>query len=315
GDTVAPADPSPDDGINALEQVRASGPPSMQIAPYFDMFTKAWMKPLAPPESDDASTELAEGDDGCPPIKAYLTEKLSLPHTIELRPSVWSMSVGSRRTSSLATQAIASCYYFRADLDIEIMLTIPAVTFTATTSYPAIGIQYYPPGGTIIQAQECASSIAFNAPTAAVYATAFPRLPAPGSSTASSQAVTYHLNLTVPYTGINPMVPTVYSGTTEAITPEHARSPMSIPDSLGRLYIYYLRDESTNPDFLCGDMRIRLRNFTPAVARLPQLAFAYSVADFSEAQASPLVTVPPVSINAELLPNPLVPSNITPALQ
>ncbi len=314
GDTVAPADPSPDDGINALEQVRTSGPPSMQIAPYFDMFTKAWMKPLAPPDSGDASTGLAGEDDGCPPIKAYLTEKLSLPHTVELRPSVWSMSVGSRRTSSLATQAIASCYYFRADLDIEIMFTIPAVSFTATTSYPAIGVQYYPPGGTIIQAQEWASSIAFNAPTAAVYATAFPRLPAPGSSTTSSQAVTYHLNLTVPYTGINPMVPTIYSGTTEAITPERARSPLSIPDSLGRLYIYYLRDESTNPDFLCGDMRIRLRNFTPAVARLPQLAFAYSVADFSEAQASPLVTVPPVSINADLLPNPLFPSNTTPTL-
>nr|UNY48375.1 MAG: polyprotein [Sicinivirus sp.] len=306
GDNVSAADVSPDDGINALEQMDSFGPPSMQIAPYFDMFTKAWMKPLSLPEEGGAEATL-DVDDGCPPIRAYLTEKLTLPHTVELCPSAWMMSVSTRRTSSLVTQAIASCYYFRADLDIELMFTIPAVKFTASTSYPAIGVQYYPPGSTIIQAQECASSIAFNAPTAAVYATAFPRLPAPGSEQTSSQAVTYHLNITIPYSGINPMVPTVYSGTTKAVSPSRARSPISIPDSLGRLYIYYLRDESNNPDFLCGDMRIRLRNFVPAVARLPQLAFAYSTADFTEQTASPLITVPPVSITADLIPDPLKP--------
>ncbi len=124
GDIVSPASTSPDDGINALEQERSEGPPSMAMAPYFNMFTKAWITPLG---TSDTRT----------PGTAYLTEMMTLPRTIDLSPSIWAMSVQSRGTSSLLTQAIASCFYFRADLDIELMLTVPSTSFTATVSYPA----------------------------------------------------------------------------------------------------------------------------------------------------------------------------------
>lgn len=205
GDEVTPAAASSDDGINALEQIRSGGPPSMDLAPYFSMFTKAWMSPLKVPTSDD---EEARAGSTSPPT-AYLTEALNLPQSIELSPSMWARSVHTRGTSSLLTQAVSSCFYFRADLDIELMITIPAVSYASTVQYPAICVQYHPPGSTIIQPQESQSATVFNAPSASVYTTAFPRLPAPKASTGdgSSQAVTYHLNLTVPYSAINPMVP------------------------------------------------------------------------------------------------------------
>lgn len=313
GDEVAPAVPSSDDGINAVEQERVGGPPSMAISPYFDMFTKAWMSPLTPPaEEGDSRSEP-------PGIVAYLTEQLILPKTIELSPSVWSRSVHTRKTSSLLTQAISSCYYFRADLDIEMLLTIPATTSTATVSYPAIGMQYHPPGSTIIQADEQASSIVFNTPSASVYTTAFPRLPEPGTADAgraatSAHAVTYHLNLTIPYSAINPMVPTVYSGTVEpksavAGYAPQPFSPSSIPDSLGRLYVFFLRDENRDPSFLRGDLRLRLRNFTPAVPRLPPLAFLYPDATGAAHTVNPVVTVPVVAPQGEEVPpNPLDPN-------
>ncbi len=304
GDEVAPASASPDDGINAVEQAVSNGPPSMALSPYFNMFTKAWLRPLQPTDS-----ALSDPPSTCP-FNAYLTERLTLPYSVELRPSVWARSVYSRGTSSLLTQALASCFYFRADLDIELLLTVPATDFTATTSYPAIGVQYYPPGCTIIQPQECASSTVFNTPTAAVYATAFPRLPSPKGNSGSAQAVTYHLNMSVPFSAINPMVPTLYSGSTEPVTAApQPFSPNSVPDSLGRLYLFYMRDATTSDGFLVGDLRLRLRNFSPAVARLPQLALLYKTSSGSEESASPPAFMPPGEITAALpFPNPLQPA-------
>ncbi|AIK23440.1 polyprotein [sicinivirus A4] len=297
GDTVAPAAASADDGINALEQVRNAGPPSMLLAPYFNMFTKSWMTPLRAPEEEGS------------PIVAYLTERITLPRTIDLSPSIWLSSVQTRGTSSLLTQALASCYYFRADLDVELILTIPSTDFTATVSYPAVCLQYHPPGSTIIQADEQASSTVFNAPAAAIYTTAFPRLPAPVDGTGSSHAVSYHLCLSIPFSAINPMVPTVYSGTVaKADTP--LLSAYATPDSLGRLYLFFLRDATSSDKFLLGDLRLRLRNFTPAVARLPLLALAYQDAQGAEGHASPPNFVPPGDISADLPPpNPLTPIN------
>lgn len=312
GDPVSPASTSPDDGINAIEQERVGGPPSMSIAPYFDMFTKAWITPLYDRSpSGEESVPLSEPLSG---PQAYLTERILLPRTIELSPTMWSRSVRDRLTSSLLTQAMASCYYFRADLDIELILTIPATSYSATVSYPAIGLQYHPPGSTIIQAQEANSSIVFNTPSASVYTTAFPRLPQPTTAARtpqSAQAVSYHLNLTIPYSGMNPMVPTVYSGTVEAISSNRTFSPASMPDSLGRLYLFYLRDETVQDGFLVADLRLRLRNFAPAVPRLPQLAFLYPDASGSASAASPINTVPITSYTgAEPPSNPLKPDGL-----
>lgn len=305
GDEVVPAATSPDDGINALEQVRSGGPPSMDMAPYFNMFTKAWMKPLKLPDSDTRTTPP-------PSITAYLAEDMSLPQTIDLSPALWSRSVHMRGTSSLLTQAIASCFYFRADLDVELLLTMPAINYTATTSYPAVCIQYHPPGSTIFQANDKQSSIVFNMPSASIYTTAFPRLPEskPGSATSggSSRAVTYHLNLSIPYSAINPMVPAVYSGSTVSLggTPQDA--VYAAPDSLGRLYVFFLRDGNDQISFLQGDLRLRLRNFTPAVARLPMLGLAYATAEGSEQEASVPTLVPPGNFTGSLPPpNPLTP--------
>nr|AVN87699.1 polyprotein [Sicinivirus sp.] len=299
GDQVEPASASPDDGINALEQVQPSGPPSMEIAPYFNMFTKAWLKPLSEPDADThASSE----------IVAYLTEELTLPHAVLLSPSVWLRSVHNRGTSSLLTQALMSCFYFRADLDIELMFTIPATDFTATVHYPAICVQYHPPGSTIIQPQESASSTVFNVPSASVYATAFPRLPAPKGALGSASAVTYHMNLSIPYSAINPMVPTVYSGSVVSLE-QPTSAPYASPDLLGRLYIFFMRDADTAPKSLMGDLRLRLRNFTPAVARLPLLALAYKDAQGSGGTATPPDLQPPSDLTADLPPtNPLEPA-------
>lgn len=308
GDPVSPASTSPDDGINAIEQERVGGPPSMSIAPYFDMFTKAWITPLYDRTPSGGDSLLSDPPAG---PQAYLTERIQLPRTIELSPTMWSRSVRDRLTSSLLTQAMASCYYFRADLDIELILTIPATSYSATVSYPAVGLQYHPPGSTIIQAQEANSSIVFNTPSASVYTTAFPRLPQPTTAARapqSAQAVSYHLNLTVPYSGMNPMVPTVYSGT--VVPSSRTFSPTAMPDSLGRLYLFYLRDETVQDGFLVADLRLRLRNFAPAVPRLPQLAFLYPDASGSASAASPVVTVPTTSYTgAEPPSNPLKPDN------
>nr|UNY48378.1 MAG: polyprotein [Sicinivirus sp.] len=309
GDSVSPASASPDDGINALEQAQGAGPPSMALAPYFNMFTKAWISPL---QATDGGEERASTSS--PAITAYLTEKLTLPRTVELSPTAWTLSVHSRGTSSLLTQAIASCYYFRADLDVEIMFTVPSIAFEATVHYPAICVQYHPPGSTIIQPDETRSSTVFNAPSAGIYATAFPRLPAPrpSGSQGSAPAVTYHVNLTIPYSAINPMVPTVYSGTTTAVGPPQTsplQSVLSIPNSLGRLLIFYLRDECAGADCLLGDIRLRLRNFSPAVARLPQLTYAFTDMPTQSSNVSPPVVMPPGEITAALpFPNPLQPA-------
>lgn len=306
GDEVVPATTSPDDGINALEQAQAGGPSSMAIAPYFNMFTKVRM--TQPTQPEELTTNAALTD--------YLAEPLTLPHTVELRPAVWSSYIRGRRTSSLLTQAISSCFYFRTDLDVEILLTMPSIQYTASVSYPAVCLQYHPPGSTIIQADEGASSIFLNTPTAAVYTTAFPRLPALKSGGNSTQAVTYHLNLTIPYSAINPMIPSVYSG---AMMRQSQATPssrlLSAPDSLGRLYIFFMRDQVTQANFLQGDLRLRLRNFTPAVPRLPQLAFIYPDADFADDQASPVVTVPPGNLNSQVIPDPLKPSSVLPSRQ
>ncbi len=305
GDQVEPASASPDDGINALEQVQPSGPPSMAIAPYFNMFTKAWMTPLQVPDAEEPVPRHTTP----PEITAYLTEELTLPHAVLLSPSVWLRSVHNRGTSSLLTQALMSCFYFRADLDIELMFTIPATDFTATVHYPAICVQYHPPGSTIIQPQESASSTVFNVPSASVYATAFPRLPAPKGARGSAPAVTYHVNLTIPYSAINPMVPTVYSGTVVAVEHPTTSAPYASPDLLGRLYIFFMRDADTAPKSLMGDLRLRLRNFTPAVARLPLLALAYKDAQGSGGTATPPDLQPPSDLTADLPPtNPLEPA-------
>nr|YP_009179370.1 VP1 [sicinivirus A1] len=278
GDEVVPANASPDDGINALEQNHVRGPPSMEVAPYFSMFTKAWMSPLKQSEPDEEA--YATSPTAAAPIVAYLTEAMSLPQSVDLSPSMWVRSVHTRGTSSLLTQAISSCFYFRADLDIELMITIPAISYASTVQYPAICVQYHPPGSTIIQPQESQSATVFNTPSASVYTTAFPRLPVPKASSGagSSQAVTYHLNLSVPYSAINPMVPSIYSGTTVDLKkPQDA--VYAAPDSLGRLYIFFMRDGCSNTDCVLGDLRLRLRNFTPAVARLPLLALAYDTVE------------------------------------
>ncbi len=307
GDEVVPATTSPDDGINALEQAQTGGPPSMAIAPYFNMYTKVRMTQPAQPEEYAATVSLTD----------YLSEPLTLPHTVELRPAVWLNYVRGRKTSSLLTQAISSCFYFRTDLDIEILLTMPSIQYTANVGYPAVCLQYHPPGSTIIQADEGASSIFLNTPAAAVYTTAFPRLPALKNGGTSAQAVTYHLNLTIPYSAMNPMVPSVYSGTTTG-SPKRSTSStnlFSAPDSLGRLYIFFMRDQVTQTNFVQGDLRLRLRNFTPAVPRLPQLAFVYPDADFSDDQASPVVTVPPGNLDGQVIPDPLKPLSPSPSRQ
>ncbi len=313
GDEVVPANASPDDGINALEQNHVRGPPSMEVAPYFSMFTKAWMSPLKQSEPDEEA--YATSPTAAAPIVAYLTEAMSLPQSVDLSPSMWVRSVHTRGTSSLLTQAISSCFYFRADLDIELMITIPAISYASTVQYPAICVQYHPPGSTIIQPQESQSATVFNTPSASVYTTAFPRLPVPKASSGagSSQAVTYHLNLSVPYSAINPMVPSIYSGTTVDLKkPQDA--VYAAPDSLGRLYIFFMRDGCSNTDCVLGDLRLRLRNFTPAVARLPLLALAYDTVEGSSQEASPPTFVPPATINADLPPtNPLTP--VEPTLQ
>lgn len=305
GDEVIPATTSPDDGINALEQVRSGGPPSMEMAPYFNMYTKAWMKPLKLPDPETRVAPL-------PSITAYLAEDMSLPQTIDLSPAIWSRSVHMRGTSSLLTQAIASCFYFRADLDVEMLLTMPAINYTATTSYPTVCVQYYPPGSTIFQASDKQSSTVFNIPSASIYTTAFPRLPESKSGSAtsggSSRAVTYHLNLSIPYSAINPMVPAIYSGSTVSLDGSPQDAVYAAPDSMGRLYVFFLRDGNDQTGFLQGDLRLRLRNFTPAVARLPMLGLAYATAEGSEQGASIPTLVPPGNFTGSLPPpNPLTP--------
>nr|UNY48392.1 MAG: polyprotein [Sicinivirus sp.] len=300
GDVVEPTTATPDDGINALEQMRDSGPPSMDVAPYFNMYTKAWITPLK------ASPE--EAMDTTPPtVTAYLAEPLTLPQTIDLSPSMWSRSVHMRGTSSLLTQAISSCFYFRADLDVELILTMPSINFTGSMSFPTVCVQYYPPGSTIIQPDEAQSATVFNAPSASIYTTAFPRLPTSKPTNGSAGAVSYHLNLSIPYSAINPMVPSIYSGMNVQLN-KPADAVYAAPDSLGRLYVFFMRDENNTDNFLQGDLRLRLRNFTPAVARLPMLGLAYNTAEGSTQPASPPTFVPPGPVNVDFPPpNPLTP--------